>query len=49
MGETKIILTEPALEDLEEIEINISKYSVKIGRNLILKFFDKFELLASFP
>jgi toxin ParE1/3/4 len=49
MGETKVILTEQALEDLEEIENYVSKSSVKIGRTLILKFFDKFELIASFP
>lgn len=49
MGETKIILTDQALEDLEEIENYVSRSSVKIGRELVLKFFDKFELIASFP
>lgn len=49
MGETKVILTEQALEDLEEIENYVSKSSVKMGRLLVSKFFDKFELIASFP
>lgn len=49
MGETKVILTEQALEDLEEIENYVSKSSVKMGILLVSKFFDKFELIASFP
>lgn len=49
MGETKVILTEQALEDLEEIENYVSKSSVKMGRLLVSNFFDKFELIAFFP
>jgi toxin ParE1/3/4 len=49
MGETEIDITESAWEDLTDIDDNISKYSPKIARSLIIKFFNKFDLIATFP
>ncbi|WP_373494089.1 type II toxin-antitoxin system RelE/ParE family toxin [Aquiflexum sp.] len=49
MGNSKIEITESAWEDLTEIDNNISKYSPKIARSLIIKFFNKFDLIATFP
>lgn len=49
MGFDKVSLTESALDDLESVEGEIKAYSPKLAKSIISKFFDKFDLIGTFP
>ena len=45
----KIIITDSAFSDLESIKLFIAKDNLEIAKQYILKIFDRFEQLKSFP
>ena len=45
----KIIITDSAFSDLESIKLFIAKDNLEIAKQYILKIFDRFEQLESFP
>jgi plasmid stabilization system protein ParE len=49
MGFEKISLTESALEDMESVEADINSYSPRLAKSIISRFFDKFDLIGTFP
>ena len=49
MESVKIVVTDTALNDLEDIENYISQDSTLIARRFISKIFDKIDLLYKYP
>ena len=45
----KIIITSSAFSDLESIKLFIAKDNLEIAKKYILKIFDRFEQLETFP
>ena len=45
----KIIITNSAFSDLESIKLYIAKDNLEIAKKYILKIFDRFEQLETFP